>query len=148
VRRYKEQEVKEGTIHSWMASTVLPSVHASVLAKIRIDTSTSQVSPRQLAKELEARFAQDPVVSTAATSSRYKDLLQQARMANVEPERWIADWDVIYQKALYQDIPEVKGPNTIRDFLRAVGARFEPSWANGKLSKLIEYNGTIPDTLL
>ncbi|KAG6323086.1 hypothetical protein E4U44_002895 [Claviceps purpurea] len=146
VRRYKEQESKERTIHSWMASTVLPSVHASVLAKIRKDATTSHVTPRQVAKELKARFAQDPVVSSAATSSRYKDLLQQAHMANVEPERWIADWNAIYQKGISQDILEVKGPNAIRDFLRAVGARFEPAWAHGKLAKLVEYNGTIPST--
>ncbi|KAG6234006.1 hypothetical protein E4U26_007869 [Claviceps purpurea] len=125
VRRYKEQESKERTIHSWMASTVLPSVHASVLAKIRKDATTSHVTPRQVAKELKARFAQDSVVSSAATSSRYKDLLQQAHMANVEPERWIADWNVIYQKGISQDILEVKGPNAIRDFLRAVGAHLE-----------------------
>ncbi|KAG6029960.1 hypothetical protein E4U40_000200 [Claviceps sp. LM458 group G5] len=138
VRRYKEQEVKERTIHAWMASTVLPS--------IRKDKNTSLVTPRQLTKELKARFAQDPVVKTAATATRYKDLLHQARMANVEPERWIADWNEIYQKASHQEIPEVQGPNAIRDFLRAVGARFEPAWANGKLSKLIEYNGAIPST--
>ncbi|KAG6269174.1 hypothetical protein E4U48_004375 [Claviceps purpurea] len=146
VRRYKEQESKERTIHSWMASTVLPSVHASVLAKIRKDATTSHVTPRQVAKELKARFAQDSVVSSAATSSRYKDLLQQAHMANVEPKRWIADWNVIYQKGISQDILEVKGPNAIRDFLRAMGARFEPAWAHGKLAKLVEYNGTIPST--
>ncbi|KAG6208858.1 hypothetical protein E4U34_007759, partial [Claviceps purpurea] len=146
VRRYKEQELKERTVHSWMASTVLPSVHASVLAKIRKDNTTSHVTPRQVTKELKARFAQDPVVSSAATSSRYKDHLHQAQMANVEPERWIADWNVIYQKGISQDIVEVKGPNAIRDFLRAVGARFEPAWAHGKLAKLVEYNGTIPNT--
>ncbi|KAG5958439.1 hypothetical protein E4U58_005367 [Claviceps cyperi] len=101
---------------------------------------------RQLTKELKARFAQDPMVSSAATSSRYKELLHQARVANVEPERWIADWNIIYQKAISQDILKVKGPNAIRDFLRAVGARFEPAWANGKLAKLIEYNGTVPST--
>ncbi|CCE27744.1 uncharacterized protein CPUR_01218 [Claviceps purpurea 20.1] len=59
--------------------------------QIRKDATTSHVTPRQVAKELKARFAQDSVVSSAATSSRYKDLLQQAHMANVEPKRWIAD---------------------------------------------------------
>ncbi|KAG6237380.1 hypothetical protein E4U25_002738 [Claviceps purpurea] len=126
---YQEQS-EPSNVHSWMASTVLPSVHASVLAKIRKDATTSHVTPRQVAKELKARFAQDSVVSSAATSSRYKDLLQQAHMANVEPKRWIADWYVIYQKGISQDILEVKGPNAIRDFLRA----------------LVEYNGTIPST--
>ncbi|KAG6032802.1 hypothetical protein E4U19_007139 [Claviceps sp. Clav32 group G5] len=116
VRRYMERAV-----HSWMASTVLPSIHASVLAKIRKDNSISLDTPRQLAKELKAKFAQDPVVSSAATSSRYKDLLHQAHVANIESERWIADWNFIYQKAISQDILEVKGPNDIRDFLRAVG---------------------------
>ncbi|KAG5916378.1 hypothetical protein E4U61_003669, partial [Claviceps capensis] len=90
VRLYKEQEVKERAIHSWMASTVLPSVHASALEKIRKDKGTSLVTPRQLAMELKAEFAQNLVVSSAATSSRYLDLLRQAHMGSVEPERWIA----------------------------------------------------------
>ncbi|KAG5998659.1 hypothetical protein E4U52_006455 [Claviceps spartinae] len=41
VRRYKEQEVKERAIHSWMASTVLPSVHASALEMIRKDNGVT-----------------------------------------------------------------------------------------------------------
>ncbi|KAG6080159.1 hypothetical protein E4U15_003425 [Claviceps sp. LM218 group G6] len=106
VRRYKEQEVKERAIHSWMASTVLPSVHASALEMIRKDNGVTALlwlhldCYRQLATELKAKFAQDPVVSSAATVSRYLDLLRQAHVGGVEPERLIADWNVMY------DVPE------------------------------------------
>ncbi|KAG5998061.1 hypothetical protein E4U52_001896 [Claviceps spartinae] len=103
VRRYKEQEVKERAVHSWIASTILPSIHASVLAEVRKDKDTNNVTLRQLAKELKTRFAQDAVASSAATSSRYKELLHQARMANVEPECWIADWNIVYQEAISQE---------------------------------------------
>ncbi|KAG6120959.1 hypothetical protein E4U14_002802 [Claviceps sp. LM454 group G7] len=61
VRRYKEQEVKERAVHSWIASTILPSIHASVLAEVRKDKDTNNVTLRQLAKELKTRFAQDAV---------------------------------------------------------------------------------------
>ncbi|KAG6090797.1 hypothetical protein E4U30_007960, partial [Claviceps sp. LM220 group G6] len=146
VRLYKEQEVKERTVHSWIASTVLPSVHAAVLAQVRKEKGTHNITLRQFTKELKTRFAQDPVVSSAATSTQYLDLLRQAHMGNVEPERWIADWNIIYQKAISQNIREVEGPNAIRDFLLAVGARFQPAWAQTKIAQMIEYNGSIPKT--
>ncbi|KAG5916490.1 hypothetical protein E4U61_003568 [Claviceps capensis] len=117
VRLYKEQEVKlrsEPSILGWQAP-----VHASALEKIRKDKDTSLVTPRQLAKEFKAKFAQDPMVKSAAMSSRYLDLLRQAQMGSVEPERWIADWNVMYQvtrKRLVKIFAKYKGPTLLEIF--------------------------------
>ncbi|KAG5975313.1 hypothetical protein E4U56_003845 [Claviceps arundinis] len=146
VRLYKEQEVKERTVHSWIASTILPSVHAAVLAQVRKEKGTHNITLRQFTKELKARFAQDPVFLSELTESDIVGAFFLPNLGNVEPERWIADWNVIYQKAMSQNIREVEGPNAIRDFLMAVGARFQPAWAQGKIAKMIEYNGAIPNT--
>ncbi|KAG5919702.1 hypothetical protein E4U61_000635 [Claviceps capensis] len=42
---------------------------------------------------------------------------------------------------------EANGPNAIRNLLQAMGAQFEPSWANGKLIKLAEYSGIPPPNI-
>ncbi|KAG6215436.1 hypothetical protein E4U34_005651 [Claviceps purpurea] len=42
------------------------------------------------------------------------------------------------------DINEIKGANAIHDFIQAVGAKFEPTWAEAKKVKLVEYNNDIP----
>ncbi|KAG6125035.1 hypothetical protein E4U38_007974 [Claviceps purpurea] len=52
--------------------------------------------------------------------------------------KWIAS------TAVRHDINEIKGANAIHDFIQAVGAKFEPTWAEAKKVKLVEYNNDIP----
>ncbi|KAG6099443.1 hypothetical protein E4U30_006564 [Claviceps sp. LM220 group G6] len=105
VRRYKEQEVKERAIHSWMASTVLPSVHASALEMIRKDNGVTALLWLHLDNWQRNLRRNSPkilwlAVQLRSLESRYLDLLRQAHVGGVEPERWIADWNVMY------DVPE------------------------------------------
>ncbi|KAG6240811.1 hypothetical protein E4U25_007407 [Claviceps purpurea] len=74
-----------------------------------------------------------------------KDLLEEARWASTSPDKCIEKWNTAYQKAVRHDINEIKGANTIHDFIQAVGAKFEPTWAEAKKVKLVEYNNEIPD---
>ncbi|KID96231.1 hypothetical protein MAJ_07844, partial [Metarhizium majus ARSEF 297] len=46
-------------------------------------------------------------------------------------------WNKVYVRAVNDGINEVIGTNAIRDFLGAVGARFEPSWARTMLDNII-----------
>ncbi|KAG6215054.1 hypothetical protein E4U34_005880, partial [Claviceps purpurea] len=72
-------------------------------------------------------------------------LLEEARWASTNPDKCIEKWNTTYQKAVRHDINEIKGANTIHDFIQAVGAKFEPTWAEAKKVKLVEYNNEIPD---
>ncbi|KAG6027870.1 hypothetical protein E4U40_001332 [Claviceps sp. LM458 group G5] len=129
-RKHKYQETKELAIHKWIALTVNPSLHSSVHFGIH---------PR--GDRPQTRL----MVLTAETATQYKELLNDARWANTSPDKWIEKWNTIYQKAARQNINEIKGPNAIQDFIQAVGAQFEPTWAEAKKVKMVEYNNDLPD---
>ncbi|KAG6127642.1 hypothetical protein E4U38_006153 [Claviceps purpurea] len=87
------------------------------------------------------------MVLTAETATQYKELLNDARWANTSPDTWMEKWNTVYQKAVRQNINEIKGINAIQDFIQAVGTQFEPTWAEAKKVKLVEYNNHLPDTV-
>ncbi|KAG6300568.1 hypothetical protein E4U09_006653 [Claviceps aff. purpurea] len=134
-RKHKSQETKELAIHKWIAITVNPSLHSSTLETIRAETGRRQVSLREITKKLKGSFSPGSMVLTAETATQYKELLNDARWANTNPDKWIENWNTVYQKAVRQDINEIKGANAIQDFIQAVGAQFEPTWAEAKRRK-------------
>ncbi|KAG6220021.1 hypothetical protein E4U26_006970, partial [Claviceps purpurea] len=87
------------------------------------------------------------MILTAETATQYKELLNDARWANTSPDTWMEKWNTVYQKAVRQNINEIKGINAIQDFIQAVGTQFEPTWAEAKKVKLVEYNNHLPDTV-
>ncbi|CCE32874.1 uncharacterized protein CPUR_06739 [Claviceps purpurea 20.1] len=87
------------------------------------------------------------MVLTAETATQYKELLNDARWANTSPDTWMEKWNTVYQKAVRQNINKIKGINAIQDFIQAVGTQFEPTWAEAKKVKLVEYNNNLPDTV-
>ncbi|KAG5935577.1 hypothetical protein E4U59_005531 [Claviceps monticola] len=140
-RKHKSQETKELAIHKWIAITVNSSLHSSTLELIRAEAETGcrQVSLREITKKLKESFSPGLMVLTAETATQYKELLNDARWANTSPDKWIEKWNTVYQKAKF------KGSNAIQDFIQAVGARFEPTWAEAKKVKMVEYNNGLPD---
>ncbi|KAG6289695.1 hypothetical protein E4U46_002360 [Claviceps purpurea] len=143
-RKFKAQEAKELALHKWIASTVNPSLHSSTLETIRAETERRQVTLREITKKLKDSFSPGLMIIKAETSTMYKDILDEARWANTSPDKWIEKWNTTYQKAVRHDINEIKGANAIHDFIQAVGAKFEPTWAEAKKVKLVEYNNDIP----
>ncbi|KAG5970547.1 hypothetical protein E4U56_007606 [Claviceps arundinis] len=114
-RKHKNQETKKLAILKWIAITVNPSLHSSTLEAIRAETG----------RRAQARL----MVLTAETATQYKELLNDARWANTSPDKWIKKWNTVYQKAKRQNINEIQGVNAIQHFIQAVGAQFEPTWA-------------------
>ncbi|KAG6114338.1 hypothetical protein E4U13_003389 [Claviceps humidiphila] len=143
-RKFKAREAKELALHKWIASTVDPSLHSSTLETIRTETGRRQVTLREITKKLKDSFSPGLMVLKAETSTMYKDILDEARWASTSPDKWMEKWNTIYQKALRHDINEIKGANAIHDFIQAVGTKFEPTWAEAKKVKLVEYNNDIP----
>ncbi|KAG5987007.1 hypothetical protein E4U52_007990 [Claviceps spartinae] len=143
-RKYKTQEAKQTAIYKWIANSVNPSLHQSILAKIRKDTGKREVSLRKITKTLKESFSPGLMVITGEISTLYVKYLAEAKLANTHPDRWIEKWYAIYQKAVTYDVNEIQGPNAIRHFVQAVGAQFDPIWARGKLGKMVEYNDKLP----
>ncbi|KAG5931243.1 hypothetical protein E4U59_000472, partial [Claviceps monticola] len=126
-------------------STVNPNLHSSTLEEIRTETGRRQITLREITKKLKDSFSPGLMVLKAETSTLYKDLLEEARWDSTSPDKWIERWNTTYQKAVRHDINEIQGANAIHDFIQAVGANFEPTWAEAKKIKLVEYNNNIPD---
>ncbi|KAG5985849.1 hypothetical protein E4U52_000872 [Claviceps spartinae] len=145
--KHKSKEAKELAIHKWIATTVNPSLHSSTLETIRAETGRREVTLREVTKKLKESFSPGLMVLTAETATQYKELLNDARWANTSPDKWIEKWNTIYQKAMRLNINEVQGVNAIQDFIQAVGAQFEPTWAEAKKVKLVEYNSDLPDNI-
>ncbi|KAL2255162.1 hypothetical protein VTK26DRAFT_3946 [Humicola hyalothermophila] len=74
----------------------------------------------------------------ARVRSDYNKHLEIARQRGVNPERWIAEFERVYQTACEYRIPEVQGSTATLAFLDAVGARIEPTWAKTKSYELSE----------
>ncbi|KAG6304457.1 hypothetical protein E4U44_008595 [Claviceps purpurea] len=111
------------------------------------ETGRRQVTLREITKKLKESFSPGLMVLTAETATQYKELLNDARWANTSPDTWMEKWNTVYQKAVRQNINKIKGINAIQDFIQAVGAQFEPTWAEAKKVKLVEYNNNLPDTV-
>ncbi|KAG6089102.1 hypothetical protein E4U15_004192 [Claviceps sp. LM218 group G6] len=146
-RKHKSKEAKELAIHKWIATTVNPSLHSSTLETIRAETGRREVTLRESTKKLKESFSPGLMVLTAETATQYKELLNDARWANTSPDKWSEKWNTVYQKAMRLNINEVQGVNAIQDFIQAVGAQFEPTWAEAKKVKLVEYNSDLPDNI-
>ncbi|KAG6285122.1 hypothetical protein E4U46_006185 [Claviceps purpurea] len=136
-RKFKSQETKEIALHKWIASSVNPSLHSSTLEAIRTETGRRKVTLREIRKKLKASFSPGLMALKAETSTMYKDLLEEARWASTSPDKWIEKWNTTFQKAVRHDTNEIKGANAIHDFIQAVGAKFEPTWAEARRRKVI-----------
>ncbi|KAG5944972.1 hypothetical protein E4U59_006541 [Claviceps monticola] len=96
---------------------------------------------------LEKKFSPGDYILKASLPSQYKALLQDALRANTNPDRWLDAWATLYPRASPVKIPELEGPNAVRDFLSAVGNRFEPSWAHSKDVELTKYTDELPEDM-
>ena len=67
----------------------------------------------------------------------YKDVLQEARQANIQPDVWYIKWIKAYYDGAYHEIPEVAGTLAIQDFVQAVGMKMAPDWAQATQIDLI-----------
>ncbi|KAG5929854.1 hypothetical protein E4U60_007313, partial [Claviceps pazoutovae] len=80
-------------------------------------------------------------------SNKYNALLKEAHLANMSPDRWSESWYSLYPRVVRVGIPELQGPNAVRDFISVVGARFEPEWAHTKNVAFLQYTGELPESM-
>ncbi|KAG5913128.1 hypothetical protein E4U61_007329 [Claviceps capensis] len=111
--------------------TVYPGLHSSTPESIRAETGRRQVSLREIAKKLKESFSPGLMVGK-----------HQPRQMDRKVEHSLPE---LQQKAVRQDIKEIEGSNAIQDFIQAVDAQFEPTWAEARKVKMVEYNNDLPD---
>ncbi|KAG5955028.1 hypothetical protein E4U58_007300 [Claviceps cyperi] len=138
---------KEQQIQLWISACVESNAYNTITSRLATDTGGSDFSLRQLVKSLKEKFSPGDYILKASLSSQYKALLQNAHRANTNPDRWLDAWATLYPRALRVKIPELEGPNAVRDFLSAVGNRFEPGWAHSKDVELTKYTDELPDDM-
>ncbi|KAG6200649.1 hypothetical protein E4U50_007006 [Claviceps purpurea] len=125
--------VKQSRLHAvrgWIATTVDPNVHRIAIREIRKKLGrrpadddadeTDDVSVRDIVVYLRnstASILRRPSALTPASSSAF--------------DNWIAQWNVLYHKAMVEDVGEVKGIEGIESFVDAISVRFDPDWARG-----------------
>jgi hypothetical protein len=105
---------------------------------------------RQLVKEIKRHFAPWIRSMRDETQRIYRSVLQEAWSGETEPDQWYLKWNKAYLGAQVEKIPDIEGSLAIHDFLEAVGARYEPSWARAKRDSIIirEVEGTDNDRTL
>ncbi|KAG6045256.1 hypothetical protein E4U39_002576, partial [Claviceps sp. Clav50 group G5] len=126
-------KVKQSRLHAvrrWIATTVDPNVHRIAIRDIRkklerrpADDDADEIddiSVRELVVYLRDKFAPN------ATNH-----LEEAKRANTSFDNWIAQWNVLYHKAIAEGVGEVTGIQGIENFVDAIGIRFDPDWARG-----------------
>ncbi|KAG6308935.1 hypothetical protein E4U44_007395 [Claviceps purpurea] len=109
--------VKQSRLHAvrgWIATTVDPNVH--------------RIAIREIRKKLGRRPADDDADETDDVSVR--DIVVYLRNSSAF-DNWIAQWNVLYHKAMVEDVGEVKGIEGIESFVDAISVRFDPDWARG-----------------
>ncbi|KAG6079099.1 hypothetical protein E4U15_003974 [Claviceps sp. LM218 group G6] len=128
-------KVKQSRLHAvrrWIATTVDPNVHKIAIREIRKELDkrpadddadeTCDVSVRNIVVYLRNKLGQ-------AFSKKYNQHLEEAKRAKTSFDNWIAQWNVLYHKAMVEDVGEVKGIEGIENFVDAISIRFDPDWA-------------------
>ncbi|KAG6089236.1 hypothetical protein E4U15_003618 [Claviceps sp. LM218 group G6] len=140
-------KVKQSRLHAVrgsIATTVDPNVHKIAIRDIRkkLDRrpadddadKTDDVSVREIVVYLRDRFAPNATNIRAGILKKYNQHLEEAKRANTSFDTWLAQWNVLYHKAMSQDVGEVKGIEGIEgieSFVDAISVRFDPDWARG-----------------
>ncbi|KAG6103585.1 hypothetical protein E4U13_000495, partial [Claviceps humidiphila] len=144
---YNLRSPKEQQIQLWISACVESNAYNTITSKLTSGTGKSDFSLRQLVKALKKKFSPGDFILKASLSSQYKALLQDALRANTNPDRWLDEWATLYPRASRVKIPELEGPNAVREFLSAVGHRFEPAWAHSKDVEVTKYTDELPDDM-
>jgi hypothetical protein len=147
-------------IRTWMRRTVnlqlYESVHRHFCAQsdpLR-DTTDKEAEPvnqteddknptnRQIIREIRKRLAPSAQRTKEEARRAYNSVLLDAAKANQSPSRWIVRWMEAHNRAVNNKVEEIEGIQGVTSFLRAIGARFAPEWANRKLEDLAEIEAT------
>jgi len=92
-------------------------------------------------------LAPSDVSSKTTIQEEYQVILRQASTGSVNPQKWHAEWFRAYSRAKLVGLLEVDGVLASKAFLKAVGARLTPSWAQQELTDLIKCAELGKDTL-
>ncbi|KAG6018417.1 hypothetical protein E4U40_000391, partial [Claviceps sp. LM458 group G5] len=112
-------KVKQSRLHAvrrWIATTVDPNVHRIAIRDIRkkldrrpADDDADEIddiSVRELVVYLRDKFAPNATNVRTSILKKYNQHLEEAKRANTSFDNWIAQWNVLYHKAIAEGVGE------------------------------------------
>ncbi|KAG5947334.1 hypothetical protein E4U60_003187, partial [Claviceps pazoutovae] len=128
-------KVKQSRLHAvrlWIATTVDPNVHMITIRDIRNKLDRRPADDD--AEEIDDISVREIVVylrDKTGILKKYNQHLEEAKRANTSFDNWIAQWNVLYHKAMVENVGKVKGIEGTENFVDAISIRFDPDWARG-----------------
>ncbi|KAG6060655.1 hypothetical protein E4U32_003346 [Claviceps aff. humidiphila group G2b] len=114
-------KVKQSRLHAvrgWIATTIDPNVHKIAIRDIRkkLDRrpadddadETDEISVRELVVYLRDKFAPNATNIRTGILKKYDQHLEEAKRANTSFDTWIAQWNVLYHKAISADVGDLR----------------------------------------
>ncbi|KAG5991162.1 hypothetical protein E4U52_003925 [Claviceps spartinae] len=114
-------KVKQSRLHAvrgWIATTIDPNVHKIAIRDIRnkLDRrpadddadETDEISVRELVVYLRDKFAPNATNIRTGILKKYNQHLEEAKRANTSFDTWIAQWNVLYHKAISADVGDLR----------------------------------------
>ena len=124
-------------ISQWVKSTVKKEYLWAAHSRID-DSPDKSKSLQNVLKELKKHYQPAETAMRTIVRERYQMVLANASKGGVAPEAWYQECSAAYALAKVHKIPEVEGPLATKTFLKAVGERLAPQWAQIKLVEHVE----------
>jgi hypothetical protein len=136
-----------GKIQDWVTNHVPSAVYDAERALMR--SSGAPYSLKQLVARYKKRFAPSDTMASLTASEAYKSHIVKATKGGVNPVQWVQEWQLVYSTCIFHDCVEVKQSLAVLEFLRAVGARFQPTWAQTEIDSFskIQRRGGVTDSI-
>jgi hypothetical protein len=139
--------------YKWIQETVDPSVYQGAVREceneqarmekeqltemIDGDPQSKSWTLQLLLRILKRDYAPSETSARTLAQSTYRKKLAVVKAGRVNPKEWLQEWRAAYQDALLYDLPDVKGPLAVLDFIKAVQEKLAPEWARERHSELL-----------
>jgi hypothetical protein len=123
------------TVTKWVDETVdtILLQHAKKQAG-----ADGEFTTQALIRVLRLRLAPVAATTYATVEQRYRDTISLAERGGVTVEKWFADWEAAYLKALECGIADVTKPTAVAELLRALQKKLFTDWAQGASTKHLQ----------
>jgi hypothetical protein len=128
--------------YKWIQETVDPSVYQGAVREceneqarmekeqltemIDGDPQSKSWTLQLLLRILKRDYAPSETSARTLAQSTYRKKLAVVKAGRVNPKEWLQEWRAAYQDALLYDLPDVKGPLAVLDFIKAVQEKLAP----------------------
>ena len=139
-RRYEIEKAKMTSLYKvieWVHRTVSKDLMTTAMTLVVAETEGLDDIPLKLLIKALKEINEPSRTSTIEDARKtYRDVLFRATQAGVKPEQWILEWTKALHVGMAYKISELEGIMGVKDFLKAVESRIEPTWARHQLDEV------------